>query len=71
MSVHTEVVLVVQTRGRLDDAETLVTGIESHVSSPSEFSTCEKNLAFKFNVFNGSLSSQYFSHIKHQTNFKL
>lgn len=42
MSVHIKVVLVVQTRGRLDDAEALVTGIEGHVGSASEFSTCKK-----------------------------
>jgi len=44
MSVHNEVVLGIQTRSCLDNAETLVTGIEGHIGTASEFGTCETEM---------------------------
>lgn len=44
MSVHIEVVLGIQARSRLDDAETLVTGIEGHICTASELGTCQTEM---------------------------
>lgn len=61
MSVHIEVVLGIQTCSCLDDAETLVTGIEGHISTVSEFRTCETEI-WVFNMIKKSLKSSAVAH---------
>lgn len=70
MSVHIEVVLGIQTRSSLDDAEMMVPGVEGHIGTASEFGTCETEMVLHMSVLKVIKKQCCGSLILLQTNIK-